>query len=157
MIRLTPARRISRSFFVLALAASVAVCSATSGDAAKKKADNVYGLLKQGQDFGELAKTYSEDGSGKDGGQLGVLKRGELAVEIEDEILKLSPGQYSAPFRSNVGYHIFRLDSRESLTGEALVQTRSQIRDILYRQKYEARMQEWLTEIKQRSIIDIRL
>jgi len=124
---------------------------------AKKKADRVYALLKEGQDFGELAKKYSEDGSGKDGGQLGALKRGELAVEIEDEILKLSPGQFSAPFRSNVGYHIFRLDSRETLTGEQLVQTRNQIRDILYRQKYEARMQEWLAEIKQRSIIDIRL
>lgn len=125
--------------------------------AAGKKAEMVYGLLKEGQDFGELAKKYSEDGSGKDGGQLGALKRGELAPEIEEEILKLEPGQFSAPFRSKVGYHLFRLDSRETLSGEALVQTRSQIRDILYRQKYDARLKEWLAEIKQRAIIDVRL
>jgi peptidyl-prolyl cis-trans isomerase SurA len=126
-------------------------------DAARQKAEQVYASLLDGQDFSELAAKYSEDGSGKEGGDLGSLKRGELAPDIEEAILKLPPGQFSAPFRSQVGYHLFRLDSKESLTGEALVQARSQIREILYRQKYDARLQEWLTEIKQRAIIDIRM
>jgi peptidyl-prolyl cis-trans isomerase SurA len=125
--------------------------------AAKRKADEVYGLLREGQDFGALAKKYSEDPSSKDGGNLGALKRGELAPEIEEAILKLQPGQYSAPFRSPVGYHLFKLDSKETLTGEAYVQTRNQVRDILYRQKYDARLQEWIAEMKQRAIIDVRL
>jgi len=38
-----------------------------------------------------------------------------------------------------------------------LLQTRSQVRDILYREKYEARLKEWLAEIRQRAIIDVRL
>ena len=126
-------------------------------EAARSKAEQVYVLLKQGQDFSELAQKYSEDSSGKDGGSLGSLKRGELAPDIEEAILKIQPGQYSAPFRSKVGYHLFRLDSRESLTGEALAQSRNQIRDILYRQKYDSRMQEWLAEIRQRAVIDIRM
>lgn len=126
-------------------------------DAARRKAEQVYALLLDGQEFAELAKKYSEDGSGKDGGELGALKRGELAPEIEEAILKLQPGQFSAPFRSKVGYHLFRLESRESLAGDALVQARNQIRDILYRQKYDARLQEWMAEMKQRSIIDIRM
>ena len=126
-------------------------------EAARLKAEEVYALLVAGQDFGELAKKYSEDPSAKDGGSLGTLKRGELAPEIEEEVLKLQPGQFSKPFRSKVGYHLFRLESKETLTGDAMVQARSQIRDILYRQKYEARLQEWLAEIKQRAIIDIRM
>jgi peptidyl-prolyl cis-trans isomerase SurA len=125
--------------------------------AARRKADQVYALLLEGQDFADLAKKYSEDGSGKDGGNLGTLKRGELAPDIEAAILKLQPGQVSAPFRSQVGYHLFYLISKESLTGEGLVQARNQIRDILFRQKYDAKLQEWLAEIKQRAIIDIRL
>ncbi len=124
---------------------------------ARKKAEHVYALLLEGQDFSELAKKYSEDGSGKDGGKLGHVKRGELAPEIEESILKLRVGESSAPFRSQVGYHLFHLDAKETLTGEALTQARNQIRDILYRQKYEARLTEWLAEIKQRAIIDIRL
>jgi peptidyl-prolyl cis-trans isomerase SurA len=124
---------------------------------AKKKADEIYGYLLEGQDFAELAKKYSDDPSAKDGGSLGNLKRGELAADIEEAILRLQPGEASTPFRSQVGYHIFRLDSRDSLAGEALVQVRNQIRDILYRQKYDARLKDWLVEIKQRAIIDIRM
>jgi peptidyl-prolyl cis-trans isomerase SurA len=126
-------------------------------EAARQKAQEVYNLLLGGQDFAEAAKKYSEDPSAKDGGSLGKLKRGELAPDIEEAILKLQPGEFTPPFRSKVGYHLFRLDSKETLSGEALTQARNQIRDILYRQKYEARMQEWIGEIRQRAVIDIRM
>jgi peptidyl-prolyl cis-trans isomerase SurA len=133
----------------------------TGGDeawaAARRKADEIYAHLLEGQDFIDLARKFSDDPSGKDGGSLGKLKRGELAQEIEDAILRLSPGEVSSPFRSQLGYHIFRLDSRDSLSGEALVQVRSQIREILYRQKYDVRLKDWLVEIKQRAIIDVRM
>lgn len=125
--------------------------------AARLRADEIYGHLLEGQDFIELAKKYSDDPSGKDGGALGNLKRGELAQDIEDAILRLSPGEASTPFRSPMGYHLFRLDSRDTLTGDALVQVRGQIREILYRQKYDTRLKDWLVEIKQRAIIDIRM
>jgi len=124
---------------------------------ARVRADEIYGYLLEGQDFVELAKKYSSDPSGKDGGSLGNLKRGELTQDIEDAILRLQPGEASPPFRSQIGYHIFRLDSRDSLSGESLAQVRSQIREILYRQKYDVRLKDWLVEIKQRAIIDIRM
>jgi peptidyl-prolyl cis-trans isomerase SurA len=94
---------------------------------------------------------------GEDGGSLGTLKRGELTPEIEQAILRLQPGESSPPTRSPVGYHLFHLDAKETLSGEALTQARSQIRDILYREKYDARLKEWIAEIKQRALIDIRL
>ena len=125
--------------------------------AARLRADEIYAYLLEGQDFIELAKKYSNDPSGKDGGSLGNLQRGELAQDIEDAILRLSPGEASTPFRSPLGYHIFRLESRDTLTGESLGQVRGQIREILYRQKYDARLKDWLVEIKQRAIIDIRM
>jgi peptidyl-prolyl cis-trans isomerase SurA len=124
---------------------------------ARLRADEIYGHLLEGQDFIELAKKHSDDPSGKDGGSLGNLKRGELAQDIEDAILRLSPGEASTPFRSPMGYHLFRLDSRDALTGDSLVQVRGQIREILYRQKYDTRLKDWLVEIKQRAIIDIRM
>jgi peptidyl-prolyl cis-trans isomerase SurA len=124
---------------------------------ARKKVEEIYGLLLEGQDFADVAKKYSEDPSGKDGGSLGNIKKGELAPDIEEAILRLQPGETSTPFRSQVGYHLFRLDSRETLAGDALVQVRNQVRDILYRQKYDARLKDWLVEIKQRAIIDVRM
>jgi peptidyl-prolyl cis-trans isomerase SurA len=124
---------------------------------ARQKAERVYVLVTEGQDFAALAKEYSEDPSGKDGGSLGTLKRGELTPEIEQAILRLSPGETSRPTRSPVGYHLFNLVARETLSGDALTQARSQIRDILYREKYDVRLKEWIADIRQRSLIEIRL
>jgi peptidyl-prolyl cis-trans isomerase SurA len=124
---------------------------------ARRRASDVYDKIVAGTDFADLAKEFSQDGSGKDGGSLGVLKRGELAPEIEKAILDLTPGGTSAPFRSQVGYHLFKLDSKEALSGDGMTQARNQIRDILMREKLQARLKEWLAEIRQRAIIDMRL
>ncbi len=126
-------------------------------EGARLKAEEIWGLVRAGQDFAELARKFSEDPSAPEGGDLGVMKQGELAPEIETQILRLRPGEASGPFRSRLGYHIFKLEWRESLTGEALAQTKQQIRDILFRQKYQARLEAWLKELKQRAIIEIRL
>jgi len=126
--------------------------------AARRRADDVYARVMAGEDFGELAAEFSEDpATAKNGGRLGILKRGELAADIEKAILRLSPGEHSPPFRSEVGYHLFELDSKETLAGEQLAQARNQIRDILYRQKYDVRLKEWLVEIRSKAIIEMRL
>ena len=126
--------------------------------AARRRADDVYTRVMAGEDFGELAAEFSDDtATAKNGGRLGILKRGELAVDIEKAVLRLSPGEHAPPFRSEVGYHLFELDSKETLAGEQLAQARNQIRDILYRQKYDARLKEWLTEIRSKAIIETRL
>ena len=124
---------------------------------ARRRAGDAYDRVLGGAEFAELAKELSQDGSGKDGGSLGTMKRGELAVEIESAILRLSTGETSTPFRSQVGYHLFHLDAKESLAGDGLTQARNQIRDILLREKLQVRLREWLAEIRQRAIIDMRL
>ena len=82
---------------------------------------------------------------------------GERAPDIEKAILRLSPGEHSPPFRSELGYHLFEVESKETLAGEQLAQARNQIRDILYKQKYEVRLNEWLAEIRGKAIIEMRL
>ncbi len=126
-------------------------------EAARLKAEEVWGLLRAGMGFAELARKFSQDPSASEGGDLGVMKQSELAPEIEAQILRLRPGEASGPFRSGLGYHIFKLEWRESLTGQALAQTKQQIWGILFRQKYQARLEAWLREIKQQAIIEIRL
>jgi len=118
-------------------------------EAARIKAEMLRAQLLQATDFAELARQYSRDASARDGGDLGTLKRGELAQDIEAQISK--------PYRSSLGYHIFRLESKETLEGEALVRAKAQIREILFREKYDARLDAWLKEIKQRAVIEVRL
>jgi peptidyl-prolyl cis-trans isomerase SurA len=124
---------------------------------ARIRADLVRTEILQGGNFAELAKQYSRDASARDGGDLGTLKRGELSQDIETQILSLTPGQVSAPYRSTLGYHVFRLESKETLEGEGLGRVRTQIREILFREKFDTRLDAWLKEIKQRAVIDVRL
>jgi peptidyl-prolyl cis-trans isomerase SurA len=124
---------------------------------ARIRADLIRSQLLAGADFAELAKQNSRDATARDGGDLGTLKRGELAQDIELQILSLAPGEVSLPYRSALGYHIFRLESKDSLEGEGLTRVKAQIREILFREKFDARYDAWIKEIKQRAIIDVRL
>ena len=131
--------------------------SEAAWESARIRAELIRALLVDGSDFGELARTHSMDASARDGGDLGTLKRGELAPEIEAQILKLEAGEIAKPYRSQLGYHLFGLETKEVLEGGALQRARQQVRDILFRQKYEARLEAWLKEIRQRAVIDVRL
>jgi peptidyl-prolyl cis-trans isomerase SurA len=126
-------------------------------EAARIRAEMIREQLASGVDFAELARQHSRDASARAGGDLGTLKRGELAAEIEARILALGVGEDSTPYRSALGYHLFRLEAKESLEGDALQRARQQIREILFRQKYEARHETWLKEMKQRAIVEVRM
>jgi peptidyl-prolyl cis-trans isomerase SurA len=126
-------------------------------EGARIRAEMIRDELAAGADFAELARRYSRDASAKTGGDLGTLKRGELAAEIEARILALAVGQDSSPYRSTLGYHLFRLEGKETLEGDALRRARQQVREILFRQKYESRHEMWLKEIKQRAIVEVRM
>jgi peptidyl-prolyl cis-trans isomerase SurA len=123
-------------------------------ESARIKAEMLRTQLEDGADFVELARQHSRDATAQDGGDLGTLKRGELAPEIESELLSLGEGQVSRPVRSPLGFHVFRLESKESLESASI---RQQIRDILFRQQFDARLDAWLREIKQRAIIEVRI
>jgi peptidyl-prolyl cis-trans isomerase SurA len=131
--------------------------SEAAWEAARIRAERIVSSLRDGGDFAALAQQWSRDASARDGGDLGTLKRGELSPEIETQILALSPGEISRPHRSSLGWHVFRLESKDTLEGDSLQRARQQIREILFREKYEARLDTWLKEIKQRAIIEVRM
>jgi peptidyl-prolyl cis-trans isomerase SurA len=126
-------------------------------EAARITAEMIRTQLAEGAEFAAMARQHSKDASARDGGDLGTLKRGELSQEIEAEILALSPGAVSKPYRSPLGYHVFKLESKDSLEGDGLVRVKQQIREILFREKYDTRLEAWLKEIKQRAIIEVRM
>ena len=108
------------------------------------------GTALRGGAFKPRTSPYAFQGMKQEGLKL-------LAQDVEAVILALGPGEVSAPHRSALGWHVFRLDSKASLQGEALARAKQQIRDILFRQKYQARLDAWLSDIKRRAIIEVRM
>jgi parvulin-like peptidyl-prolyl isomerase len=83
-------------------------------DEAMKLAQGVEAQLKAGADFAAIAKEKSEDpGSGKDGGELGLIGRGQMVKPFEKMAFALEKGAISEPFKSQFGVHILQVEDRE--------------------------------------------
>jgi peptidyl-prolyl cis-trans isomerase SurA len=89
---------------------------------AYEKAMAAYSALKKGKKFGETALAYSEDPSVKsNGGGIGYITVFTLPYELENLAYSLAPGQYSKPYRSKGGYHIFKNEGERKSIGRIKV------------------------------------
>lgn len=98
--------------------------NATPADTLKayKKALDVRQKALKGEDFGELAKKYSEDPSAKDNsGDLGYFSAFRMVYPFETAAFKTSKGQISQPIRTNFGYHLIKVDDVRENRGEVIV------------------------------------
>lgn len=83
----------------------------------KKQMNDIKKRIQNGEDFGQLAKKYSQDpGSGAQGGELGFFKRGDLAPEYEAAALSMKPGEISKPVETQFGFHLIQLIERRGNT-----------------------------------------
>lgn len=83
---------------------------------AKQDAIAVIQDLQKGKDFAELAKTKSIGPTGKNGGDLGWFRDGQMMPEFTKAVLELKKGKFSnAPVKTQYGWHVILLeDTRES-------------------------------------------
>jgi len=81
---------------------------------ALKKLNNVQDRLRNGEEFTELAKEYSEDpGTASKGGDLGWIERGTLFESFEKTAFNLKPNEVSDIVETPVGLHIIQLIQKE--------------------------------------------
>jgi peptidyl-prolyl cis-trans isomerase D len=77
----------------------------------KQKILEILAMAKEGKDFGELAKEYSEDrGSKERGGDLGEFKKGDMVPPFSEKAFSMSPGEISDPVRTQFGWHIIKVE-----------------------------------------------
>ena len=72
------------------------------------KAQEIYEDLKAGENFENLARTYSTCPSKKRGGNLGEFSKGDMVPEFWNASIKLKIGGISQPVKSRFGYHIIK-------------------------------------------------
>lgn len=107
---------------------------------AKKKADEILGKVKAGEDFGALAKQYSQDPGSKDNGGGYTFGRGEMVKEFEDWSFKAKTGDVGI-VKTSYGYHIMKFEGRTSYDT-----ARTIIREALANEIVGKQMQEWLAD-----------
>jgi peptidyl-prolyl cis-trans isomerase SurA len=81
--------------------------------AARDKLKSFKERIQKGDDFSTLAVLYSEDpGSSKQGGELGMFRRGEMRPEFEAASFKLKPGEVSDIVETEDGFHLIQMIER---------------------------------------------
>ena len=75
-----------------------------------------------GEDFGKLAKEYSEDPSAKtNSGDLGYFSSMQMVYPFENAAFATAKGQISAPVRTRFGYHIVKVIDKRPSQGQVQV------------------------------------
>jgi peptidyl-prolyl cis-trans isomerase SurA len=108
---------------------------------ANRKIREIQERLQRGEDFGLVAHNYSEDpNSAPNGGDLGFIPESELQkadVELRRMVMSLPPGAISQIIKTQEGYRIFKIISKESAGQRELNDPRVQqsIRETLLNRK----------------------
>lgn len=102
----------------------------------KIKASEILKQIKEGADFGEMAKKHSADtASGNNGGSLGQFSQGMMIPEFEAALDQLKPGELSDPVKSMFGFHIIRLEEMKEGRTKPLTEVQEEIKKTLKEDK----------------------
>ncbi|MCX5680288.1 MAG: peptidylprolyl isomerase [Candidatus Omnitrophica bacterium] len=112
--------------------------------------------LKEGCDFGGLAKIYSQGPAAEEGGLMGYVKRGDLMPEIEDVIFKLKEGEVSGIVQTQMGYHIFKVEEKRQGKVRSLKEARRDVEEALFMEKMNQKAKAWVESLKKNAYIEIR-
>jgi foldase protein PrsA len=81
-------------------------------DEAKKKSEDLLVKAKNGEDFVQLVKEYSEDAGSVNNGGAYVFAKGQMMPEFEETAFNLKPGEVSELVKTSYGYHIIKLEEK---------------------------------------------
>jgi len=128
---------------------------AKTSEEALQKAKYVREQLLEGEDFGLLARNYSDLPSAEDGGDIGTFKEDELASYMRETILSLKPGETTQIMETPIGFQILKLLSAQTSDSQppALTEVQEEIKSILFKQELEKGYQNWISEIREQTYI----
>ena len=133
--------RLKLAQILIALPANPTAAQVT---AAQKKAEMIRARAAKGDDFGDLARVYSDDESKSNGGELGWFAPSDVMDQILAAVKPLKPGEISAPVRTGHGIHIVKLEDHEVPGVVPLSEVKAPIRAQLVDQQSAAQLEKWV-------------
>ena len=120
-----------------------------------KKMEAILSRAKSGEDFAELAKTYSEDPGSKDnGGLYENFGRGQTVEPFENAAFSVPIGEISDIVETTFGYHIIKVIDRKKET-QPLDEVRSQIEGHLRQIQQDGVYKEHMEQLKEKASFKI--
>ena len=121
---------------------------------ARTKIESLQTKLKKGEDFGALAKEYSEGPSGPKGGDLGFFGRGQMVKPFEETAFAMKPGQVSNMVETQFGYHLIMVTDRTPEGTFSYEEVKDRLEQYLKQQKVQAAIAEYVETLKANAKIE---
>ena len=128
-----------------------------SMEAVKTRAEHLVRQLNEGADFFELAAKFSDGSENLKGGDLGFLKKADLLAPLRAALEALNPGEVSPAIETDLGVHVLRLEGLRAGTLQPFEEVKAALESQLYQQKTQRAHEAWLSSLKDKAYIEIRL
>ena len=124
--------------------------------ALRKKADGLLERVKNGEDFGELAKRFSDGSTAKQGGELGTFERGQMAPNLEQAAFKLKRNELTDVIPTKTGFMILQVQEHYAAGQQPEDKVENEIMNHLYTQKMQPSMRGYLDNLRANSYVEVK-
>lgn len=124
--------------------------------ALKKKADDLLARVKMGDDFGELAKRFSDGSTAKQGGELGTFEKGQLAPDLEGRVFKLQRNDTTDVIKQKNGFLILQVQQHYEAGLQPEDKVDTEINNKLYDEKMKPALRAYLDMLRQDSYVEVK-
>jgi peptidyl-prolyl cis-trans isomerase C len=124
----------------------------------KAQFDLANALLKRaraGEDFGKLAKDFSQDPGSKERGGEYVFPRGQMAMEFETAAFGMRPGQISDVVTTKFGHHIIKVLERNPAKKAEFEKVKDRILEGLRQEEADKQLPAYLEKVKKEAGVEI--
>ena len=119
----------------------------------KKQAEDIFARIKQGEDFAELARKYSDGPSATEGGDIGFYARDAMPAEYAEVAFSLPVGE-SKMIRAEQGYQIIKVTDKKKEGIASLEESEAPLRDFLKEELTQTEVLKLVNALRDRSEID---
>ncbi len=124
-------------------------------DLTKSKAHEILQLIKNGADFSEMAKEYSQDSSKDNGGLIGYIMRGQMPKNFEKVVFKLEREQISDVVQTEFGFHIIKTIKKKPMKVLAFEDVGTKLKNFLKEQEVQQKIDQFIKSKRKESTIQV--
>ncbi len=122
----------------------------------EKKANQLRERVLNGEDFGDLAKHFSDGTTAKQGGELGKYERtGVLDKAIEDQVFKLNRKEMTPVIHVKSGFEVIQVEQRFEAGIQPLEKVRNEIMGRIAGKLAEPKLREYLDQLRKDSFVEV--
>lgn len=125
-------------------------------DRARELAESILRRLRRGEDFAFIALQCSDSVYACQSGDMGYIKKGEMMNKIDDTIFNLKMGEISDIVKTDLGYHIFKVEDIKQPETESYDKVSDAIEKKIFMGKFTSRLENYLKKLRESAYIEYK-